>query len=153
MGNKEWFQVCSPHVQSPTFHCTRIPTLEIPNYEDWKHASASGGVNELHWAVVGLIQEAHQCANTVQGGSQPHLRCYSFEVGRRQTHFWCCTRPLFAPSWTMVSLGMTQHWIQIYYNWTASITLDRDWHWERSATAHCPGYTQRPMKLLWRNVN
>ena len=32
------------------------------------------------------------------------------------------------------------------------ITLDWDWHWEHSAPAQCPACTQRPTKLLWRNV-
>ena len=69
-----------------------------------------------------------------------------------ETHFWCCTGPLFAPSWTMVALCMAQRRTPIYDNWTASITLDWDWHWEHSAPAQCPACTQRPSKLLWRNV-
>ena len=68
-----------------------------------------------------------------------------------ETHFWCCTGPPFAPSCTMVALCMAQHQTPIY-NWTASITLDWDWHWERPAPAQCPACTQRPMKVLWRNV-
>ena len=31
-------------------------------------------------------------------------------------------------------------------------TLDWDWHWEHSVPAQSPACTQRPMKLLWRNV-
>ena len=63
------------------------------------------------------FQEAHQCAkDTVQGGSQPHPSGCSFEVGRRQTHFLCCTGPLFAPSWTMVALCKAQRRTSIYDN-------------------------------------
>ena len=68
-----------------------------------------------------------------------------------ETHSWCCTVPLFVPSLTMVALCMAQHQTQTY-NWTAFITLDWDWHWEHSAPAQCPACTQRPTKLLWRNV-
>ena len=69
-----------------------------------------------------------------------------------ETHFWCCTVPLFVQSLTMVALCMAQHQTPTYDNWTAFITLDWDWHWELSAPAQCPAYTQRPTKLLWRNV-
>ena len=65
MGDKEWFQVCSPQVQNHTFHCTPVSGSETPHCEDWKHTSASGGVHEVPWALVGLaplIQETHQCA-------------------------------------------------------------------------------------------
>ena len=71
---------------------------------------------------------------------------------RTETHFWCCTVPLFVQSLTMVALCMAQHQTPTYDNWTAFITLDWDWHWELSAPAQCPAYTQRPTKLLWRNV-
>ena len=54
MGDKEWLQVCSPQVQSHTFHCTAVSGSETPHCEDWKHTSASGGVHEIPWAVVGL---------------------------------------------------------------------------------------------------
>ena len=54
MGNKEWFQVCGPQVQSCTFHCTLIPASEAPHCEDWKHTSVSGAVNKVPWAVMGL---------------------------------------------------------------------------------------------------
>ena len=70
-----------------------------------------------------------------------------------ETHSWCCTAPLFAQSLTMVELCMAQHQTPTYDNWTAFITLDWDWHWEHSAQAQCPAYTQRPTKLLWRNVD
>ena len=65
MGDKEWFQVCSPQVQSRTFHCTPVSGSETPHCEDWKHTFASGRVHEVPWALVGLaplIQETHQCA-------------------------------------------------------------------------------------------
>ena len=48
---------------------------------------------------------------------------------------------------------MAQHQTPTYDNWTAFITLDWNWHWEHSAPAQCPAYTQRPTKLLWRNVD
>ena len=58
--------------------------------QDWQHSSASGGVNGVPWAVVGLtplIHKAHQCAkDTVQGGSQPHPSDCSFEMGRGQRY-------------------------------------------------------------------
>ena len=54
MGNKEWFKVCSPQVQSHTFHCTPSQDSETPHCEDWKHTSASGGVNKVPWVVVGF---------------------------------------------------------------------------------------------------
>ena len=69
-----------------------------------------------------------------------------------ETHSWCCTVPLFVPSLTMVALCMAQHQTPTYDNWTAFITLDWDWHWEHYAPAQCPACTQRPTKLLWRNV-
>ena len=66
------------------------PDLSLRDSQDWQHSSASGGVNEVSGAVVGLaplIQEAHQCAkDTVQGGFQPHPSGCSFEVRRRQRH-------------------------------------------------------------------
>ena len=40
-----------------------------------------------------------------------------------ETHFWCCTVPLFVPNLTMVALCMAQHQTPTY-NWTAFITLD-----------------------------
>ena len=70
-----------------------------------------------------------------------------------ETHFWCCTVPLFVQSLTMVALCMAQHQTPTYDNWTASITLDWDWHWGHSAPAQCPACTQRPTRLLWRNVS
>ena len=69
-----------------------------------------------------------------------------------ETHFWCFTGPLFAPSWTMVALCMTWRQTPIYDNWTASIILDWDWHWEGSAQAQFPVCIQRPTRLLWRNI-
>ena len=69
-----------------------------------------------------------------------------------ETHSWCCTVPLFVPSLTMVALCMAQHQTPTYDNCTAFITLDWGWHWEHSAPAQCPACTQRPTKLLWRNV-
>ena len=69
-----------------------------------------------------------------------------------ETHSWCCTVPLFVPSLTMVALCMAQQQTPTYDNWTAFITLDGDWHLEHSAPAQCPVCTQRPTKLLWRNV-
>ena len=54
MGDKEWLQVCSPQVQSHTFHCTTVSGSETPHGEDWKHTSASRGVHEILWAVVGF---------------------------------------------------------------------------------------------------
>ena len=69
-----------------------------------------------------------------------------------ETHSWCCTVPLFAPSLTMVALCMAWHQTPTYDNWTAFITLDWDWHWEHSAPAQCPACKQRPTKLHWRNV-
>ena len=63
-------------MQSRAFHCPPIPNSEAPHCEGWKHNSASGGVDKVPWAVVGLAhlsQEAHQRAkDTVQGCSQPH---------------------------------------------------------------------------------
>ena len=58
-----------------------------------------------------------------------------------ETHFWCCTVPLFIPSLTMVALCMARHQTPTYDNWTAFITLDWDWHWELSAPAQCPACT------------
>ena len=69
------------------------------------------------------------------------------------THSWCCTVPLFVPGLTMVALCMAQHQTPTYDNWTAFITLDWDWHWEHSAPAQCPACSQRPTRLLWRNVD
>ena len=54
MGDKEWLQVCSPQVQSHTFHCTTVSGSETPHSGDWRHTSASGGVHEVPRAVVGL---------------------------------------------------------------------------------------------------
>ena len=59
-----------------------------------------------------------------------------------ETHSWCCTVPLFVQSLTMVALCMAQHQTPTYDNWTAFMTLDWDWHWEHSAPAQCPAYTQ-----------
>ena len=70
-----------------------------------------------------------------------------------ETHPWCCTVPLFVPSLTMVALCMAQHQTPTYDNWTAFITRNWDWHWEHSAPAQCPACTQRPTKILWRNVS
>ena len=69
-----------------------------------------------------------------------------------ETPFWCCTGPLYAPSFTTVALCMAQHRIPIYDNWTAFTTLDWYWHWERSVPAQSPACTQRLMKLPWRSV-
>ena len=44
-----------------------------------------------------------------------------------------------------------QVWLWLHCVWHG-ITLDWDWHWELSAPAQCPACTQRPTKLLWRNV-
>ena len=41
-------------MQSSAFHCTPIQGSKNPQHEDWKHTSASGGVNEVPRAVVGL---------------------------------------------------------------------------------------------------
>ena len=68
---------------------------------------------------------------------------------------WGWDRRLWRDGWaslTMVALCMAQHQTPTYDNWTAFITLDWDWHWEHSAPAQCPACTQRPTKLLWRNV-
>ena len=70
-----------------------------------------------------------------------------------ETHSSCCTVPLFVPSLTMVALCVAQHQTPTYDIWTAFITLDWDWHWEHSAPAQCPACTQRPTRLLWRNVD
>ena len=59
MGDKKWFQVCSPQVQSyislhPDPGLFKQIRPETPHCEDWKRTSTSGGVNEVPWAVVGL---------------------------------------------------------------------------------------------------
>ena len=41
-------------MQSSAFHCTPIQGSKTPQHEDCKHTSASGGVNEVPRAVVGL---------------------------------------------------------------------------------------------------
>ena len=155
MGDKEWFQVCGPQVQivhftAPQSRTQRPPTVRVGN------TSASGGVNKVPWAVVGLahlIQEAHQCVERhsvrMLSTSSEWLLIWSGEI---ETHFWCYTGPLFTPSWTTVALCMAQHRTPIYDNWTVSITQDWDWHWEHSAPAQCPACTQRPTKLRWRNA-
>ena len=72
------------------FTAPRSRAQRSPHCEDWKHTSASGGVHEVPWSVVGLaplISEAHQCAeDTVQGGSQPHPSGRSLEMGRGQRY-------------------------------------------------------------------
>ena len=75
MGDKEWFQVCSPQVQSHEFNCTPILGSEAHDCEDWKHTSASGGVNEVPGAVVEHVPLI-----------QDRMQGRSFEVGRRQRH-------------------------------------------------------------------
>ena len=71
--------------------------------------------------------------------AQPHPSGRSLEMGRglRQT---------------MVALCMAQPQTPTCDNWTAFITLDWGWRWKHSAPAQCPACTQRPTKLLWRNV-
>ena len=64
---------------------------------------------------------------------------------RTETHSWCCTVPLFVPSLNMVALCMAQHQTPTYDNWTAFITLDRDWHWESSCKKRVFFY------LIWCN--
>ena len=59
---------------------------------------------------------------------------------------------LFVSSLNMVALCMARHQKPTHDNWTAFIIQDWDWHWEHSAPAQCPACTQRPTKLLWRNV-
>ena len=70
--------------------------------------------------------------------------------GDRDTHLMLYRA--IVPRLTMVALCMARHQTPTYDNWTALITLDWDWHWELSAPAQCPACTQRPLKLLWRNV-
>ena len=157
MGDKEWLLVCSPQVQSDSFHCTMVSGSETPRCEDWKHTSASEGVHKVPWAVVGLaplILEAHKCAeDTVQGGSQPHLSGCPLEMGRGQRHTLDAV-PCHCSFQVWLWLHCVWHSIKTptYDNWTAFITPDLDWYWEHSAPAQCPACTQRPMKLLWRNV-
>ena len=93
------------------------------------------GLNELPSCIVRDILRAHFCQSISQqsslgyGGTRTsHSRstsiCYSHSARRlstsskwlliwsgkeTETHFWCCTRPFFAPSWTMVALCMAQH--------------------------------------------
>ena len=130
--------------------------LRDPHSEDWRHTSASGGVHEVSWAVVGLAplnQETHQCAEHSAGRlSTSSEWSLTWNGEETETHSWCCTVPLFVPSLTMVASCMAQHQTPTYDNWTAFITLDWDWHWEHSAPAQCPACTQRPTKLLSRNV-
>ena len=40
------------------------------------------------------------------------------------THFWCCTGPLYTPSWNTVELCMAKHQVPIYDNRIALVGLD-----------------------------
>ena len=157
LGEKEWFQVCSPQVQTCTLHCTPVSDSETPHCEDWKHfcrwrsprnSLGCGGTPTSHLRSTSVCWR--HSARRLSTSSEWSL---TWNWEETETHSWCFTVPLFIQSLTMVALCMAQHQTPTYDNWTAFITLDWDWHWEHSAPAQCPAYAQRPTKLLWRNVD
>ena len=157
MGDKKWFQVCSPKVQSRAFHCTpildseppppppvRIGNTLLPVEESTKflglwwdsHLSFKKHISVLNTKCKEALNLTQVVAHLKWGGDRDTLLMLYRAIIRSKLDLLC----------------MAQHQTPIYDNWTASITLDWDWHWERSAPAQCPACTQRPMKLLWRNV-
>ena len=147
MGDKEWFQVCSPQVQGCTFHCTPVSGSETPHCESPRSSLGCGGTRTSH------LRNTSVCwTHRVRRFSTSSEWSLTWNGEGTETHSWCCTGvPLFVASLTMVAFCMA-HQTPTYDNWTAFITLDWDWHWEHSAPAPCQACTQRPTKLLWRNV-
>ena len=149
----KWLQVCSPQVQSHLFHCTMVSGSETPHCEDWKHLPVEestkfcGGTNTSHLRSTSVCWR--HSARRLSTSSEWSL---TWNGDGTETHSWCCAVPLSVPSLTIVALCMTRHQTPTYDNWTVFITLDWDWHWELSAPAQCPACTQRPTKLLCRNV-
>ena len=121
-----------------------------PHFCQWRSPQSSlgcGGTRTSHFRSTSVCWR--HSARRLSTSSEWSL---TWNGEGTETHSWCCTVPLFVPSLTMVALCMVQHQTPTYDKWTAFITLDWDWHWEHSAPAQCPACTQRPAKLLWRNV-
>ena len=149
MGNKEWLQVCS---QSHTFHCTLIQDSEIG--DTFLPVEGSTQFTGLWWETHLSFKKHTSVLKTVQGGPQSHPSGYALEVGRVQIHSPVAVRghcSLQAGLWLLciwysvehqpATIGQhPQHWIK-----TGT-------HLERYAPAQSPVCTQRPTKLLWRNV-
>ena len=158
MGDKEWLQVCSPQVQSHTFHCTTVSGSETPplwgletHFCQWRSPRSSlgcGGTRTSHLRSTSVCWR--HSARRLSNSSEWSL---TWNGKGTETHSWCCTVALFVRSLTMVALCMARHQTPTYDKWTAFITLDRDLHWEHSAPAQCPACTQRPTKLHSRNVS
>ena len=150
MGNKEWFQVCSPQVQSRTLHYTPVSGSETTwgletHFCRWRSPRSSLGCGETR---TSHLRSTSVCwRHSTRRFSTSSKWSLTWNGEGTETHSWCCTVPLFIQSLTMVALCMAQRQTPTYDNWTAFITLDWDWHWEHSAPAQCPAYTQRPTKL------
>ena len=155
MGDKEWFQVCGPQVLSRAFHCNPIPNSEAPHCADWKHTSASGGVNKVPWPVVGLaplIQEAHQCAKDTAGALNL-IRVVAHQKwgGDRDTLLMLYRAIVHSKlDYGCIVYGSASNTdlrqLDSIHNSGFRLAL------EHSAPDQCPACTQRPTKLLWRNA-
>ena len=147
-----------PTSANRTFHCSPVSSSETPpmwrletHSCRWRSPRSSlgcGGTRTSHLRSTSVCWR--HSARRLSTSSEWSL---TWNGEGTETHSWCCIMPLFVPSLTMVALCMAQHQTPTYDNWTAFITLDWDWHWEHSAPAQCPACTQKPTRLLWRNVD
>ena len=88
--------------------------------EDSTNSLGCGGTRTSHSRSTSVCQR--HSARMLSTSSEWLLIWSGEEI---ETHFWCCTGPFFAPSWTTVALCMAKRQTPIYDNWTASMT--RDW--------------------------
>ena len=102
MGDKEWLQVCSPQVQSHTFHCTTVSGSETPHCEDWKHfcqwrsprnSLGCGGTRASHLRSTSVCWR--HSTRRLSTSSEWSL---TWNGEGTETHSWCCTVLLFVPS-------------------------------------------------------
>ena len=134
-------QVCSPQVQSHTFHCTLIPgSCKVVH----STAPSSRAQRPLTVRIGNMLLPVEESTKFLGLRWDSHLSFKKHSVLRHsarrlstsskwlliwsreetEIYLWCCTGPLFAQSWIAVTLCLAQHQTLIYNNWTAYITLD-----------------------------
>ena len=157
IGDKEWFKVCSP--KNAKIYILLHPDLGLRDplksrlatlFCQWRSQRSSLGCGGTRTSFSRSTSMYWRHSARRLSTSSEWLLIWSGE--ETETHFWCCTGPLFAPSLTMVASCMAQHRIPIYGNWTASTIQDWDWPCELSAPAQSPACTKRPTKLILRNL-
>ena len=124
---------------------------DLPHTSQSKSWCGDGKIYRWCWPVHMLGLKFHICVGCVIDNTQIVF------IGESLNDFTPGVNIMTAP-YVVVSTEVTRdkylahHQTLIYDNLTASITLDCDRHWKRSAPAQCPACTQNEAQNRWFSI-